>query len=170
MFVCVCVCLCVCVCVCVFVCVCVQERDTVELLDEDSQSILNIIKDTSTSHSLLSGESHDNHMTCIYNITCVSCAAPSANNSRSELPTVTSSGAAVSNSRVRHTHTHQQTHTIHLTQCGSFLRHKAATLRRLSSLTSATPTVNSGKTFVFQKASVEPTTQPSLTNENMVKL
>ena len=90
--------------------VCVQERDTVELLDEDSQSILNIIKDTSTSHSLLSGESHDNHMTCIYNITCVSCAAPSANNSRSELPTVTSSGAAISNSRVRHTHTPTNTH------------------------------------------------------------
>ena len=50
--------------------VCVQERDTVELLDEDSQSILNIIKDTSTSHSLLSGESHDNHMTCATSRVC----------------------------------------------------------------------------------------------------
>ena len=83
---------------CVCVCVCVQDQGNGDLLDEDSQSILNIIRDTSTSHSLLSSESHDYHM-----IHCdvILHPAPSGTNSRNEFPAASATGgAAGSTSRV----------------------------------------------------------------------
>ena len=115
--------------------------------------------------------SHSSHIIYLYTYH----AAPSASNSRSEFPAVPRPSSASTNSRVSHPlmtpPSSDDTAILTLTssplQCGSFLRHNTSTLRRLSSITSVTPSVASGKSFVFQKAS--DTTPHSSHHTDMVR-